>query len=234
MTGPNCPGICPLFSARSGAVKRSLVWSCLLLWLGMSPALQALEVRAEGLLKGAAILIINDRRQLLKEGEGSPEGVVLVSANPKQAVIEYQGQRQTLTLSRRISSVFQQREQALEVTIHRNDNRQYLTEAFINGHLLTVIVDTGANSVVISAEAARRMGIAYQTGAPAKANTAGGERDAWIIQLDSVSVGGIVARHIQAVVIEGSHPANGLLGMSFLEHVDMRESGGVLHLRARH
>lgn len=180
------------------------------------------------------MLVIDGRQQLLRVGERSAEGVVLVSADPRQAIIEHEGQRHSLSLNRQISTVFEPPPAATEVAIPRDANKQYRTTAEINGKALPVLVDTGASSVVLSAEQAQRLGIDYLQGEPAVAATAAGERSAWRIQLKRVDVGGIVVSHIPAVVIEGAHPAVALLGMSFLQYVTMRETGGTLFLKAAH
>ena len=51
--------------------------------------------------------------------------------------------------------------------------------------------------------------------------------------LEGVEVAGIVVRHVAASVIEGKHPAQLLLGMSWLGHVSMREEHGVLYLEEK-
>lgn len=214
---------------------RTAVISVLLaLAAGLGSPLHALEVTAQGLLKDAAVLVIDGRQQMLRSGERSVEGVLLVSADPRQAIIEYQGQRHALTLNRRISSVFERPPPASEVAIPRDANNQYRTVAEINGKTLPVLVDTGASSVVLSADQASQLGIDYLQGAAATATTAAGDSAAYRIKLHRVSVGGIVASHIPALVIEGSHPPVVLLGMTFLQHVEMRETGGTLYLKAAH
>lgn len=52
-----------------------------------------------------------------------------------------------------------------------------------------------------------------------------------LVTLDTVSVGGIAVRNVQAVVIDGVYPVDILLGMSFLRNVDIKESSGVMQLK---
>ncbi len=52
--------------------------------------------------------------------------------------------------------------------------------------------------------------------------------------LESVDVGGIHVPHVQASVIEGAFPEMVLLGVSYLQHVDMQEKDGILSLTAKY
>lgn len=218
-------------------VSRSMRWLWLMpgmLLLVASPGLWALDVTVQGLFKGAAVLTIDGQQHFVKVGERSPEGVLLVAADTRRAIVEIDAQRQTLTLSRRIKSVFNQPAPDPEVLIRRNRNNQYLTRATINGRNLEVLVDTGASSVVVNAGEAERLRIDYRNGTPTKVNTASGVADAFIVNLESVNVGGITVSHVQGVVVDGSHPPVGLLGMTFLEHVTLREDSGVMYLKSRY
>ncbi|MDZ7684027.1 MAG: retroviral-like aspartic protease family protein [Gammaproteobacteria bacterium] len=56
---------------------------------------------------------------------------------------------------------------------------------------------------------------------------------AWNVTLSRVEVGGIRVDNVRAAIIEGEHPREILLGMSFLRNVEMRESSGVLVLTSK-
>lgn len=199
-----------------------------------SQTLLALDIQAQGLLKGAAVLTIDGRQQLLKVGNRSPEGVLLVSADPKQAMIEIDGQRHTLTLSRHITSNYNPTLAATEVSIRRNNFNQYITDARLNGRRLSVLVDTGANAIALNTGDAQRIGLDYKSGTQTKVQTASGLADAYMVKLRSVNVGGINVDNVDGFVIDGDFPQMVLLGMSFLEHVDLREEGGILYLKGKH
>ena len=206
----------------------SIVWS-LFLSLAMKPALAqtaALEVQA--LLPSTAVVVINGQRQTLKAGE-THAGVTLIEADARVAVFEINGKRHQLGVSQRISSNYQQPE-TRQVTIKRDARLQYNTTASINGIGTPVLVDTGANLVAMSSQHATRLGIDYASGVASKVETASGLTNSWIIVLRSVDVGGIAVENVRASVIEGSYPSSVLLGMSYLRHVEMQESGGVLML----
>jgi aspartyl protease family protein len=104
----------------------------------------------------------------------------------------------------------------------------------VNGRQITALLDTGANLMAMSAGHARQLGINYLRGEKALVSTASGVAPAYRVKLKSVAVGGIVADHVAAVVIEGDYPEQVLLGMSYLEHVDMQEKDNILTLKARY
>ena len=202
-------------------------------WAVAAMAEQSLLVRANGLFEGKALLTIEGTPRLLRTGEVSPEGVRLVSASAKEAVIEIEGRRERLVLSREVGTRFETPERR-EVAVSRNPGGEYRVAGSINGRQLMFLVDTGANVVALSGAEADRLGIdARRQGDAVVVQTAAGPVQAWSVMLDRVEVSGIVVRHVPATVIEGEHPAPALLGMSWLQRVSLREDAGVLYLRQR-
>ncbi|MDB6061447.1 MAG: hypothetical protein JWM78_1550 [Verrucomicrobiaceae bacterium] len=194
----------------------------------------AASVEVQALMADAALLKIDGQQHMLRNGQRSPEGVLLVSADPRHALVEIDGKRTSLTLSQRIAGSFAESDQT-EVRIERNARQQYLTSAEINGRRTMVAVDTGANVVAISGDEARSMGIDYKKiGVPSQVTTASGVHSAYRVQLDKVVVGGIAINFVQATIIDGSFPETVLLGMTYLQHVGMREDNGVMYLRQKY
>lgn len=205
----------------------------LLLWGLLTGPLQAQpRIEAVALMSGAAMLVINGRQQFLREGGSSPEGVRLVRADARQAVIEWGGEHRTLSLSSQISTVFEAPE-VRELVIPRNAQRQYLTRVEINGRDTLALVDTGANSLAMSAAEAARLGLDWEQGRPVRVATASGEVTGRALRLRDLRVDGIRVPDVEATVIEGEHPPMVLLGISVLQHFDFREESGVLYLRLR-
>ena len=185
-----------------------------------------------GLFKNAAYLKVNGQERLVKTGT-SFQGVQLLEADSKKARIRYNGREQILTVSEHISTVYQEPTRRT-VSILTNRNRQYVTMASINGRPTEVLVDTGANVMAMNSATAAALGLEYRNGIPQSVRTASGQVMAYPILLDSVVLGGIRVNHVQATVLEGDFPDTVLLGMSYLEHVDMSEKGGVLMLLQRY
>ncbi len=209
-------------------------------WLGAllvvaGLAASAVQVRAESplieveaLFKDGAVVNIDGQRRTLRVGQ-SHSGVTLLSAYSRTATFEVDGRQLVLGISRRIGTNYQEPVKQV-VTIERNAQLQYQTTASINGRRVQVMVDTGANVVALSSQQAEGMGIDYRTGIPARVETASGVVNAWVVTLRSVGVGNIRVQNVRASVLEGQFPATVLLGMSFLQHVDLSENNGVLSL----
>jgi len=211
-------------------MRRLMIGVFLLIAQAKVYAVAAIEVQA--LMNDAALLRIGNEQHMLRNGQRSPEGVLLVSADTHRAIIEVDGQRKELKLSQRISGNFAAAD-TTEVRIDRNAHAQYLTTASINGHLTTVIVDTGANTVALSGAQAAMLGIDYHRGTPTRVSTASGVANAYSVQLDSVAVGGVSVPYVLATVVEGDFPTVTLLGMTFLQRVGMREENGALFLKQK-
>lgn len=194
----------------------------------------AARVEVQALMADSALLRIDGQQHMLHSGQRSPEGVLLISADPRRAVVEIDGHRTELSLSQRIAGTFAETE-STEVRIERNERHQYLTTAEINGRRTLVAVDTGANTVALSGEQARALGIDYhKLGTPSRVSTAGGVRAAYALQLDKITVGGIAISYVPAMVIEGDYPEVVLLGMTYLQHVGLREDNGIMYLRQKY
>jgi len=104
----------------------------------------ALDVHATMLSEGKALLVIDGKQQLLTEGKRSKEGVLLVSASPRQAVVEWQGQRKTLMLHRHIASQFSQVEKT-SVSLPARANGHHYASGTINGSAVEFMVDTSTH-----------------------------------------------------------------------------------------
>lgn len=121
-----------------------------------------------------------------------------------------------------------------QITLKETRNGMFAVSVKINGAALPFLVDTGATSVSMDAAQAQGIGLDYRKGTPAWSSTAGGPVRTWIIKLDSVSVGPITLYGIEGAVREGPGTGGvGLLGMSFLNRVEMRREGESLTLIKR-
>ena len=190
------------------------------------------DISVHGLFGKSAVLVINGKQRLLKQGQTSPEGVMLVASDGQEVTLDVDGQRLTLGLSQHISSSFQAAEMA-EVRIPRGHNGHYYVTGYINGHSTDFMVDTGASAVVLNLNQAKALGIDYRNGDSIKINTANGMADARDVVLSKLAIGNITLYNIRCIVNIGSHPTIALLGNSFLSKVQMTESEGVLLLKKK-
>ena len=202
----------------------------MLLFFSLSVA--AVQIEVLGLFTNAAMLRIDGESRLLKKGERSKEGVILVDANSREAVIEFKGKVQSLNLSDKIGTSFKAPEIA-QVHVTMNKNRQYITHGSVNGRPVRFLVDTGANVVAISSNMARSLGISLEDGQRSKTATASAMVTSTIVTIAEMQVGDIRQENVRAVVIDGDHPLDILLGMSFLQHVDITEKSGLMVLTSK-
>jgi aspartyl protease family protein len=196
------------------------------------PCCFAVDVEVKMLAKGSAILMIDGQQRMLREGARSPEGVLLVSADSKQAVIEVDGKRKNLQMSHTISRQFQKADKT-EIRIASSEGGHYRTKGLINGMPVNFFVDTGATTIAMNHFEAERLGIDYRGGIPILVDTANGTAQAFMVTLPSVSVGNIVVHQVKANVSSTDSPSVILLGLSYLSKVDLKIDEGVLVLKEK-
>lgn len=204
----------------------------LVMLLSFVSAASAIEIEAKMLANGSAILLIDGAQHMLREGARSPEGVLLVSANGKQAIVEVEGKKRTIQLTRRISTQFAKADKA-EVRIPSSNGGHYRASGLINGKAVNYLVDTGATTIAMNYREAERLGIAYRGGMIVNVSTANGLTQAYLVNLESVSVGNILIHQVAAAVSTTDSPTEILLGNSYLSKVDLKIDQGVLVLKER-
>lgn len=162
----------------------------------------------------------------MRAGQTSPDGVKLISAAKDTAEIEVNGKRYTLRVGQVSGST---------VKLEADSQGHFFTTIQINGFSTRALVDTGASSVVINSAEAQRMGIHYANGDRITTHTANGETVARRVTFTSVRLGDIVIENVQGLVVEGGTEKlkETLLGMTFLNRVDLERSGGTMVLTKR-
>jgi clan AA aspartic protease (TIGR02281 family) len=110
----------------------------------------------------------------------------------------------------------------------------FITMGSINGASVRMLVDTGATSVSMSTDEAWRIGLSYLNGKRVRIHTANGIVTGYRVMLDTVEVGNITLNQVEGEVREGSigvaQESIVLLGMSFLNRVEMKREGTELTL----
>lgn len=196
-------------------------------------ALAVENIRVMALFPGKAMVEVDGKNRLLKVGKASPEGLLLISADSKEAVIEIDGERESYRVGAKYGGSFTAGKKR-EVRIIRDNNGGYTTVGSINGRNVDMLLDTGASSVAMSSHEAKRLGIQYWlTGKKTVVSTASGYANAYIVTLDRVQVGALSLNKVEAMVVEGGSPLKVLLGMTFLNRVEMNNNGNVMLLRSK-
>lgn len=207
-------------------VLGSLMMSC-------APCL-ATDVQVVAVTAGlsADVVIDGGAPVTLDVGEKTPEGVTLLEADRAGAVLRVDGMTQTLPLVSNRSLVASTG-RSESVTLSADAGGHFYASGSINGRSVRFLVDTGATLTTLSRADARRVGLDYRGGTPAKVMTGNGEVSGWRVSLDSVRVGDATVRDVEAFVVDNDALPVGLLGMSFLDRFDMHRQGSTLVLRHR-
>jgi aspartyl protease family protein len=197
------------------------------LCLAATSLADATTVMVMSLERGRAQVIINGTViRHLSAGQVSPEGVRLVRIDRDKAVVEVDGKELALGLGESTTAIAE---------LKANRRGQFFTTALINGVATEALIDTGATSVAVSRDEAQRMAINLGGAPRVQVSTAGGPRFGYRVMLATVRVGAITLQNVEAIVMEGGRgelPIT-LIGMSFLNSVDMRRSGDTLTLSRR-
>ena len=121
----------------------------------------------------------------------------------------------------------------VEVKIRRRLDGHFTVKAEVNGASTFMIVDTGASTIVLRPEDAKKAGIdVSHLNFTVPVLTANGRTVAAKIRLDSVAIGPLQRENVDALVAEPKALTESLLGMSFLGRLRSYEfSGDFLTLR---
>jgi aspartyl protease family protein len=196
------------------------------------PAL-ATEVTLVGLIGAKAIVVIDGGApRTLAPGQKTAEGVVLLGTEKEAASFEIEGRKRTLYMGQAYSAAARAGRQ--NVTLGADPSGHFVTMGAINGGSVRFLVDTGATLVALSAAEARRLGINYLRGQRGRVQTANGVAEAYHVKLDTVRIGDIEINNVDAVVSESDTMGVTLLGMSFLNRMDMKREGQSMTLTKRY
>ena len=122
-----------------------------------------------------------------------------------------------------------------EIIVNRRISGEFIVSAKVNNVATQFLFDTGASSVVVRAEDARRIGLNV-SGLDYDVNvtTANGSAYAAPVILNDFAVGPIVVHNVRALVARPGALSENLLGMSFLERLKSYSvERGKLVLKAR-
>jgi aspartyl protease family protein len=217
---------------RAAAVAHSI--AALTLAVSATGAAAA-DVSLAGLLPGRALVVIDGGRpRTIAVGVKTAEGVKLVSIEEGAAVFEVDGRRLRLVLGQHSVSTGVGGGGQATVTLTADGRGQFITQGSVNGAPMRFLVDTGASAVALSASDAVRAGIDYQNkGQMGMVGTANGVARAWRVQGVPVRLGEIVFYDVDITVSEAPMPF-ALLGMTFLNRVEMKRDGDTMTLKKRY
>jgi aspartyl protease family protein len=192
----------------------------------------AANIALVGLLPGKALVVIDGgKRQTVPVGAVTAEGVKLVAIEAGAAVFETDGKRRRVRIGESVVSA--PSAERAKITLVSDARGHFVTPGSINGVSMRFLVDTGATFVSLGAADARRARIDATKGTPAMTMTANGAARVWKVKLHSVKVGGVTLSDVDATVHEQDMPVV-LLGMSFLNRMEIRRDGQTMVMTQRY
>jgi aspartyl protease family protein len=177
--------------------------------------------------RSADVVIEHGAPFTLEVGE-TVEGVKLLQADGSSAVLSVNG------VTRRVPVTTRPGDDgggSPSVTLSADARGQFFTSGTINGHAVRFVVDTGATVTSLSRAEARRIGLDYRGGRPARSATVNGVVKGWLVALDTVRVGNLTERSVDAMVVDNDSLPVVLLGTNFLNRFTMHREGSTLVLR---
>ncbi|WP_246181540.1 retropepsin-like aspartic protease family protein [Dechloromonas hortensis] len=191
----------------------------------------AQDVGLAGVMGSKAMLMINGGEpQAVAVGQ-SLDGVRVVSVTSEQAVIEIGGKKRPLRVGQHAVGA-PAADGSGKIVMTADAQGHFYTTGNINGASVRFIVDTGASMISLGAADARRIGLDFNRGQKAVSQTANGQAVVSKIQLDTVRIGDITLHNVDALIHQNDMPM-ALLGMSFLNRMEMQRDGSTMTLKKR-
>ncbi len=210
------------------------------LGLLVSTGAVALDINVVGLFPNKAVVQIEGGAlQTLSVGQKTRDNIILLSVGRDDATFEIQGRRVVLAMGHArkqaspAAAAANYATAANRATVPTNERGDMVADGEVNGMPVRFAVDTGATFITLPAREATRLGLEYRNGQKVTMETANGEMVAYRLKLDTVRVGELAVHGVDAVIMEGNSLPIALLGMSFLNRVDMRREGTILTLTKR-
>lgn len=202
-------------------------------WVLFCAPVDAVDVGLAGLFPGKALLSIDGGApRTVSVGTKTHEGVRVLSVSSETATIEIEGKKRVLRVGQDLVSQASTQGGGRAV-LTADSSGHFVTTGNINGTTVRFLVDTGATMVSLGASDARRLGIDASKGQPGMVNTANGVAAVSHVKLDTVRVGEIVVHGVDALVHQQDMPV-ALLGMAFLNRLEMQRDGQTMTLRKRY
>jgi aspartyl protease family protein len=194
----------------------------------------AQSVALSGVLGSKALLVVNGTTPKTLSAGDTHMGVKLLNVSGEQATIDINGQRSTVRVGDAPVSIGARRDttSSNKIVLPLASGGHFFAQGTVNGKPIQFMVDTGATTVALGAEDAKRMGIDYQKGRPVRMGTANGTAQGWLVKLSSVKIGDVEVFEVDAIV--GPNMPYALLGNSFLSRFSMNRTSDQMVLERRY
>jgi len=208
-------------------------WALAMLLGALAGAAAAQSVSMSGSLGDKALLVIDGAPRTVAVGS-TVAGVKVLRVSGDSTEVEVGGRRLTLPLGGAQVNLGGNAGGGggTQIVIAAGSGGHFTTDGSINGRAVRFLVDTGATSIALSEETARRIGLDFARGQRGYANTANGQVIAHRVRLASVRVGEVTVYDVDAVVLPAPMEQV-LLGNSFLSRFQMKRDADVMVLDKR-
>jgi aspartyl protease family protein len=214
----------------SGKMTRYCTPLALVLCL-ISGSAGAQDVGLAGVMGSKAMLMINGSEpQSVAVGQ-SLDGVKVVSVQGDQVVVEIGGRKRPLRVGQHAIGAAAA-DGSGKVIMTADNQGHFYTTGTVNGVSVRFLVDTGATMISLGASDARRIGLDFNRGQKGMTQTANGQSAVSKVQLDTVRVGDMTLHNVDALIHQTEMPM-ALLGMSFLNRMEMQRDGSTMTLKKR-
>ena len=191
----------------------------------------AQDVGLAGVMGSKAMLMINGSEpQSVAVGQ-SLDGVKVVSVQGDQVVVEIGGRKRPLRVGQHAIGAAAA-DGSGKVIMTADNQGHFYTTGTVNGVSVRFLVDTGATMISLGASDARRIGLDFNRGQKGMTQTANGQSVVSKIQLDTVRIGDVSLHNVDALIHQTEMPM-ALLGMSFLNRMEMQRDGSTMTLKKR-
>ena len=161
----------------------------------------------------------------------SVDGITLISIQGDQAIVEINGKKRPLRIGQHaVGSA--PAEGAGKLMLSADGQGHFFTTGTVNGVSVRFLVDTGATMISLGQSDARRIGLDVNQGQRGVSNTANGQVAVSKVKLDHVRLGDITLHNVDALIHSNDMPV-ALLGMSFLNRMEMQRDGSTMTLKKR-
>ncbi|MBL8420634.1 MAG: TIGR02281 family clan AA aspartic protease [Dechloromonas sp.] len=200
---------------------------CLVLVSGRG---SAQDVGLAGVMGSRALLMIDGgEAQAVAIGQ-SLAGVKVVSVQGDQVVVEIGGKKRPLRVGQH--AIGNAADGSGRIVMTADNQGHFVTTGSVNGVAVRFLVDTGATMISLGASDARRVGLDFNRGQKGMTQTANGQSVVSKVQLDTVRIGDVTLHNVDAVIHQTEMPV-ALLGMSFLNRMEMQRDGSTMTLKRR-
>ena len=194
-------------------------------------AVTAQDIGLAGIMGGKALLMIDGSEPEAVAVGQSLAGVKVISVQGDQAVIEVGGKKRPLRVGQHAIGTASA-DGSGKIVMTADNQGHFYTTGTVNGVSVRFLVDTGATMISLGKSDARRIGLDFNRGQKGLTETANGQGVVSKVQLDTVRIGDVTLHNVDALIHQTDMPM-ALLGMSFLNRMEMQRDGSTMTLKKR-